>query len=185
MLANKFPCVLVLVLLVLPVLDASAIALGRRHLGDGIYSPEASVDLNITNFDAVLRDSPATYAIVEFFAHWCPACRNYKPQYEKVARLFNGPEAEHPGIILMARVDCALKMNSDLCDQFSVSHYPMLLWGPPLKFASGKWDPKREKNEIQPIDDGRTAERLLTWINNKIGRQVTHSYSLNVYINQE
>ncbi|GMP83610.1 hypothetical protein CsSME_00037455 [Camellia sinensis var. sinensis] len=39
----------------------------------------------------------------------CPACRNYKPHYEKVARLFNGPEAVHPGIILMTRVDCALK----------------------------------------------------------------------------
>ncbi|GAB2219256.1 hypothetical protein Droror1_Dr00006889 [Drosera rotundifolia] len=41
----------------------------------------------------------------------CPACRNYKPYYEKVARLFNGPDAPHPGIILMARVDCALKRN--------------------------------------------------------------------------
>ncbi|GAB2236388.1 hypothetical protein Droror1_Dr00028195, partial [Drosera rotundifolia] len=39
----------------------------------------------------------------------CPAYRNYKPHYEKVARLFNGPDAPHPGIILMARVDCALK----------------------------------------------------------------------------
>ncbi|XP_039116022.1 sulfhydryl oxidase 2-like isoform X2 [Dioscorea cayenensis subsp. rotundata] len=170
MLANKFHRLLVFVLLVLPVLEASVISLGPRHLGGhGIYPLEASVELNITNFDAVLTDSPTTYAIVEFFAHWCPACRNYKPHYEKVARLFNGPEAVHPGIVLMAHVDCALKMNSDLCDQFSVRHYPMLLWGPPTKFVSGKWDSKQEKNEIQPIDDGRTAERLLNWINNKIG----------------
>ena len=28
------------------------------------------VELNATNFDAVLRDTPATFAVVEFFAHW-------------------------------------------------------------------------------------------------------------------
>ncbi|KAG5052085.1 hypothetical protein JHK87_004283 [Glycine soja] len=31
------------------------------------------------------------------------------PHYEKVARLFNEPDAVHPGIILIARVDCGLK----------------------------------------------------------------------------
>lgn len=33
-----------------------------------------------------------------------------QPQYEKVARLFNGANAVHPGIILMTRVDCANKV---------------------------------------------------------------------------
>jgi thiol oxidase len=35
-----------------------------------------------------------------------------QPQYEKVAKLFNGPDAVHPGIALMTRVDCALKVYS-------------------------------------------------------------------------
>ncbi|KAK9276798.1 hypothetical protein L1049_006334 [Liquidambar formosana] len=131
--------------------------------------PDAAVDLNVTNFDTVLRDTPATYAIVEFFAHWCPACRNYKPHYEKVARLFNGPDAVHPGIILMTRVDCASKINTKLCDKFSVGHYPMLLWGPPSKFVSGSWEPRQDKSEIKIIDDGRTADRLLNWINKQMG----------------
>ncbi|KAL5070424.1 hypothetical protein RYX36_021311 [Vicia faba] len=74
----------------------------------GIHRDYA-VELNASSFDDVLKDTPATFAIVEFFAHWCPACRNYKPQYEKVARLFNGPDAVHPGIILLTRVDCAEK----------------------------------------------------------------------------
>ncbi|GJY17996.1 sulfhydryl oxidase 2-like protein isoform X2 [Tanacetum coccineum] len=79
---------------------------------------DLAVDLNVTNFDSVLKDTPASYAIVEFFAHWCPACRNYKPQYEKVARIFNGPNAAHPGIILMTRVDCANKVTLLFeCDQ--------------------------------------------------------------------
>ncbi|XP_011621144.1 sulfhydryl oxidase 2 isoform X1 [Amborella trichopoda] len=132
--------------------------------------PDLAVDLNSSDFDRYLADSPASWAIVEFFAHWCPACRNYKPQYEKVARLFNGPDAVHPGLIVMTRVDCALKINTKLCDRFSVRHYPMLLWGPPSKFASGEWQPKTTNSEIQAIDDARTAERLLNWINKKIGR---------------
>lgn len=33
-----------------------------------------------------------------------------QPHYEKVAKLFNGPDAVHPGIVLMTRVDCALKV---------------------------------------------------------------------------
>lgn len=33
-------------------------------------SEDYAVDLNATNFDAVLRDTPATFAVVEFFAHW-------------------------------------------------------------------------------------------------------------------
>ncbi|KAJ0985732.1 hypothetical protein J5N97_004088 [Dioscorea zingiberensis] len=177
MLSHNSSSLVLLLFLVLPALEASVITLEPRrsfprHLGDRADPPDAAVQLNNSNFDAVLSESPANFAIVEFFAHWCPACRNYKPHYEKVARLFNGPEAVHPGIMLMARVDCALKMNTNLCDRFSVSHYPMLLWGPPIKFASGKWDPKKEKNEIVFIDDRRTAERLLNWINKKIGRQV-------------
>ena len=28
------------------------------------------VELNVTNFDSVLKETPATYAVVEFFAHW-------------------------------------------------------------------------------------------------------------------
>ncbi|XP_021615766.1 sulfhydryl oxidase 2 isoform X2 [Manihot esculenta] len=171
-----------------------------RELGnDNAVKVDYAVDVNVTNFDAVLRDTPATFAIVEFFAHWCPACRNYKvpygmflfltfvdvhvyfltvfglgasnvqPYYERVARLFNGPDAVHPGIVLMTRVDCALKINNKLCDRFSVGHYPMLFWGPPSKFVSGSWEPKKEKSEIHVIDDGRTAERLLNWINKQLG----------------
>lgn len=137
--------------------------------------PIYAVELNATNFDAVLKDTPATYSIVEFFAHWCPACRNYKPHYEKVARLFNGPDAVHPGIILMTRVDCALKVNNKLCDRFSVSHYPMLFWAPPAKFINAGWDSSQAKSGIRSIDDGRTADRLLTWINKQLGS----SYNLD------
>ncbi|GMH15184.1 hypothetical protein Nepgr_017025 [Nepenthes gracilis] len=160
--------------------EASSVPIGSRSILRAIRDnssadlPDAAVDLNATNFDYVLKDSPASFAVVEFFAHWCPACRNYKSHYEKVARLFNGPDAVHPGTIFMTRVDCALKINTKLCDRFSVSHYPMLLWGTPSKFASGGSEPKQD-GEIRKIDDGRTAERLLNWINKQMGS----SFGLN------
>ena len=46
----------------------------------------------------------------------------------------------------------------------------MLFWGPPSKFVGGSWEPKQDKSEIRLIDDMRTADRLLNWINKKIGR---------------
>ncbi|XP_072148784.1 sulfhydryl oxidase 1 isoform X1 [Setaria viridis] len=137
--------------------------------GAGGAHGDAAVDLDAGNFTAFLQASPESFAVVEFFAHWCPACRNYKPHYEKVAKLFNGPDAAHPGIIVMARVDCASKVNLDLCNKFSVDHYPFLVWGPPAKFNSPQWKPKQENSELELIDDGRTAERLLKWINKKMG----------------
>lgn len=167
-------CVIYLILLLQFGIEAScyATSTGSRSILRELNEPDlhdAAVDLNSTNFDSVLRRSPASYAVVEFFASWCPACRNYKPQYEKVAKLFNGPDAAHPGIILMTRVDCAEKINTKLCDRFSVSHYPMLFWAPPSKFLSGGWEPNQKKNEIRPIDDFRKADSLLNWINKQLG----------------
>lgn len=62
------------------------------------------------------------------------------------------------------------QINTDLCDKFSVRYYPMLLWGPPSKFVSGSWDPKNNKSEIRSINEGRTADQLLNWINKQINR---------------
>ncbi|VAH10930.1 sulfhydryl oxidase 1-like isoform X1 [Triticum dicoccoides] len=170
--------VLVLALAAASSLAGRADALRSLGVGDGAEAAaqgDYAVDLNATSFDAFLTASREQFAVVEFFAHWCPACRNYKPHYEKVAKLFNGPDAAHPGRILMARVDCASKVNVDLCSRFSVDHYPFLLWGPPPKFANTKWDRKQEKSEIKLIDDGRTAERLLKWIN----KQLESSFTLD------
>ncbi|KAG7646375.1 Thioredoxin domain [Arabidopsis thaliana x Arabidopsis arenosa] len=141
-----------------------------RDIGSNIADQkDNAIELNATNFDSVFQDSPAKYAVLEFFAHWCPACRNYKPHYEKVARLFNGADAVYPGVVLMTRVDCAIKMNVKLCDKFSINHYPMLFWAPPKRFVGGSWGPKQEKNEISVVDEWRTADLLLNWINKQIG----------------
>uniref|UniRef100_A0ACD5U0J9 Uncharacterized protein n=1 Tax=Avena sativa TaxID=4498 RepID=A0ACD5U0J9_AVESA len=154
-------------------------ALRSLGVGDGVSASiaqaDAAVELNATTFDAFLGAAREPFAVVEFFAHWCPACRNYKHHYEKVAKLFNGPDAAHPGRVLMTRIDCAFKMNIELCSRFSVDHYPFLLWAPPTKFVKAKWDRRQEKSEIKFIGDGRTAERLLKWVN----KQMESSFTLD------
>lgn len=71
----------------------------------------------------------------------------------------------------------AAQINAKLCDRFSVDRYPMLLWSRPDKFASvTAWDGK--DGDITSIKDGRTAERLLDWINKKMNRYGLHLSSL-------
>ena len=78
-------------------------------------------------------------------------------------------------ILLWFLTYLAAQINTKLCDKFSVGHYPMLFWGPPTKFSAG-WEPNQAKTEIHVIDDGRTAERLLNWINKQIGRYAVSSF---------
>ncbi|KAK8526280.1 hypothetical protein V6N12_020758 [Hibiscus sabdariffa] len=44
----------------------------------------------------------------------------------------------------------------------------MLFWGLPTKFSVG-WSSDQAKSKLREIDDGRTADRLLNWINKQIG----------------
>lgn len=54
-----------------------SLSYGRRSIlreitndGKNAEKSDYAVELNATNFDSVLKDTPATYAVVEFFAHW-------------------------------------------------------------------------------------------------------------------
>lgn len=42
-----------------------------RDIGiDNVDQKDYAVELNATNFDSVFQDTPAKYAVLEFFAHW-------------------------------------------------------------------------------------------------------------------
>ena len=43
-----------------------------RDIGNAIAGDQKdnAFELNATNFDSVFRDTPAKYAVLEFFAHW-------------------------------------------------------------------------------------------------------------------
>jgi hypothetical protein len=53
------------------VIAASSSSPGSRLILREISDQkDKAVELNTTNFDSVLKDTPAKYAVVEFFAHW-------------------------------------------------------------------------------------------------------------------
>ncbi|KAG6545684.1 hypothetical protein Mapa_012869 [Marchantia paleacea] len=147
-----------------------------RSLGDGGKKDEkdAGLELTIDNFNTSLWATPASWALVEFYNRWCPACQKFKPHYEKVARLFNGPDAAYSDVVLLAKVDCADEINQKLCHRFSVLRLPTLLWGKPTALAWGsrisEQDPILEQ---LPIKAAYNANSLLEWINKRLDRSYT------------
>eukprot|EP00897_Mesotaenium_endlicherianum_P008107 jgi/Mesen1/7324/ME000376S06484 len=111
------------------------------------------------------------------------ACQKFKPHYEKVARLFNGPDAPYPGIVYVAKVDCAEEvkladfqaseqfMNIGLlCKRFAVAHYPTLLWSVPAVIARGSLNSKVKESGIESIAGAYQASTLLEALNERLGR---------------
>ncbi|CAM6090971.1 unnamed protein product [Calypogeia fissa] len=141
---------------------------------------DGAVELTLETFNTSLWASPAPSVIVEFYAHWCPACQNFKPQYERVAQLFNGLDAVYPGVLLLAKVDCAEEINRKLCQRFSVKHYPTMLFGKPSTFA---WGSRLEDNDqnFEDVGSRMSAQALLDWINTHLKK----SYSLDPAIQRK
>lgn len=73
-----------LLLLLLFVSEAASFSVGSRSIlrsisnGENNGEVDNAVELNATNFDTVLRDTLATYAVVEFFAHWLVVMFEFK-----------------------------------------------------------------------------------------------------------
>ena len=86
-------------------------------------------------------------AIVDFYATWCPPCKQLSPLLEKLA-------AEHSGAINIYKVD--IDEEPELAAAFGISSIPMLLWIPAegKPFVTMGLMPKPEL-------DKTVAERLL------------------------
>lgn len=73
----------------------------------GQQSAASVFELSNQNFYQTLESWPADNGVfLEFYAHWCPACKRFQPQYEKLAAYFNAEPRVQP-IVNVARVDCA------------------------------------------------------------------------------
>jgi thiol oxidase len=157
----------------LPVAYARAGAINQLALAPPLDPLSPVYELTSATFNDTLASALAPWAIVEFYAHWCGACKHYKPHYERVAKLFNGPGAAHPGEVYLARVDCANNINQDVCTRFGVQYYPTLLWASPPTIARG--DRLKKTEELEEIKNAHSAEKLLGWINGRISK----AYSLS------
>jgi thiol oxidase len=66
---------------------ASARLIGGDLPKQGNVMNTAAVELTTENFNSTLWASPSTWAIVEFYAHWCPACQMFSSHYSQVGGL--------------------------------------------------------------------------------------------------
>jgi thiol-disulfide isomerase/thioredoxin len=75
---------------------------------------------------------PQSPCLVEFYAHWCPACRAFAPQYEHVAQFFNVAPRPEPEVTVFS-VDCAEEQ--ELCSKWKINGYPTVFFGSAIEFA--------------------------------------------------
>ena len=81
----------------------------------------AVTELGVTTFEDVrahAADGPFT-TLVEFYAPWCPHCKHFAPQYERVAEHFVGDQR-----VRVAAVDCVA--HNSICKQNAVKSFPTM-----------------------------------------------------------
>lgn len=93
-----------------------------------LYDKEpAVVALDATNFDKTVYNASVA-SFVEFYAHWCGACRKVKA---KIIELGKQSERWHNQVIRVAAVNCGDSLNENLCHSHEIAVYPTLkLFGP-------------------------------------------------------
>eukprot|EP00483_Globobulimina_turgida_P002500 UN02504 len=105
-------------------------------------------ELTTDSFDSVVDGSKSVFAM--FYAPWCGHCKNFKPEYAKVALAYNNEDS-------VAIVSVDADKYKDLAGRFGVSGYPTLKF-----FAKGS-------TEAEDYSSGRTADDVVLFINEKAG----------------
>jgi len=112
--------------------------------------------------------------LVEFYSHWCPACKAFQPDYKKVATHVNtiiqeedkswaGNDAGRPVRLAVARIDCP--ENKQLCDDFEISQYPTMFLDKPVRFSSKTLD-----GMIKINPKPRSKNAVISELEKKLGR---------------
>ncbi|KAG2768121.1 hypothetical protein JG687_00006710 [Phytophthora cactorum] len=96
--------------------------------------------LNSEGHATMLAD-PSTVWLVDYYAPWCPHCRQFAPAWEKAAAFY----ADNADINIAA-VDCT--QNSEVCNKEGIMGYPTikLYHVPPESTEPVKMPPKNRKN---------------------------------------
>lgn len=103
------------------------------------------LDLNKDNFREVTASSP--YLLVEFYAPWCPYCKEFAPEYQKADTVLQHQNSP----VKFARVDATTE--TDLAEENGVRGYPT------IKFYRYGYSTE--------YDGSRTASDLVDWLNMK------------------
>eukprot|EP00882_Tetradesmus_deserticola_P033036 GHRQ01037701.1.p1 GENE.GHRQ01037701.1~~GHRQ01037701.1.p1 ORF type:complete len:225 (+),score=62.76 GHRQ01037701.1:22-675(+) len=92
------------------------------------------LDVTKETINTTLKAMPAdAKVLMEFYATWCPACRAFKPDYDKVAQFLASQPAGSNKVTAL-RLDCAV--DPDVCGQYQVSAYPTMYSGTAADLAA-------------------------------------------------
>lgn len=153
---------------------------GRPRKIEDEKPTEGLIQLDHANFLGTLAELAQSYdwVLVEFYSHWCPACKAFQPDYKKVAthinhilqeedRFWAEKAGDRPSRIAVARIDCP--ENKQLCDDFEISKYPTMLLDKPVHFSSKTLDnlveieakPRNKNTVIAKLEQtlGRTLDQ--------------------------
>ena len=125
--------------------------------GEEIESPVGLIELNEENFLGELSklQDHYEYMLIEFMAHWCPACKAFQPTYENVAKYLDNRGTLLPRIIV-GRIDCANDINKQLCIDFGIRSYPTMFVGKIPQIRG------RTANDISSVEPAsRTVEGVV------------------------
>jgi len=111
------------------------------------------------NIDAQLQSlPPTTPVLVEFYAHWCPTCQRFAPEFEKAAKTLlekSSSKKDDSFEIAVARVDCADEAAT--CVRFGVPHFPFIRFGSAADFLA------KQSPELETFDGARNGKEVAAW----------------------
>ncbi|KAK9505131.1 hypothetical protein O3M35_009257 [Rhynocoris fuscipes] len=83
------------------------------------HPPSPVISLSGENF---LKGISSGFTFVKFFAPWCGHCKGLAPTWEELGKKFANKDN-----VVIAKVDCTLEYNKELCNEQEVDGFPTLL----------------------------------------------------------
>ena len=96
------------------------------------------VILNSSNFDKLVTNSPDIW-LIEFYAPWCGHCKEFHPEFEKIARATKG-------LFKLGAVNC--EEERDLAQRYKVEGFPTVLFFGDNKDKFEEYEGDREAKKI-------------------------------------